>query len=340
MAAPGTRHMIFFWEFINSLQAGTVASAEADATTYFNTVKARYPTAELYAVNLVPFGSAATGNWTDANRVTINNWLAANYVSLGLTGVLDFASMTEFSNPADALNFNDDKLHIATHGNKILAKKIADTYFPGAWVELATSLAGLYLASDVTAGLASSPWPMVLSDHSATLSRTSNVANAPATWNTTRSIVARSSGKYYFEIKIAAVQNANLALIGLANAAATQATYPGGSGISCGLLNNGRFLSGMTAGVAFTPPTPGAGDTLGLAVDFAAGKVWLAQNGTWRDAGDPVAGTNALVTFTAGTSLYAAMGHWHFFSGGLKFQLDSAKQTYAAPTGYTAWGTS
>ena len=42
-------------------------------------------------------------------------------------------------------------------------------------------------------------------------------------------------------------------------------------------------------------------DVIGIAVDFAAGKIWFAKNNTWLQSGDPANGTSPASTFTVGT---------------------------------------
>jgi hypothetical protein len=85
-----------------------------------------------------------------------------------------------------------------------------------------------------------------------------------------------------------------------------------------------------------------ANDTVAFAIDFSAGKLWVAKNNTWVGSGDPAAGTNASATFTPGTvgALYPAISQYYKNLTGGRWTIKSTSdsQTYSPPSGFSAWG--
>lgn len=78
------------------------------------------------------------------------------------------------------------------------------------------------------------------------------------------------------------------------------------------------------------------GDVIQLAYD--AGKLWIGENNTWDNAGDPVAGTNA-----PWPTVYTAADMAFFFGSDAtgaewRIRLNNRKEdfTYTAPTGFNA----
>ncbi len=79
-----------------------------------------------------------------------------------------------------------------------------------------------------------------------------------------------------------------------------------------------------------------AGDVIGIAVDFDAGKIWFAKNNTWLQSGDPANGTSPSATFTVGTFTpsWCAGGASGDRTGAADFgQLGF---TYTPPTGFVS----
>jgi hypothetical protein len=122
-----------------------------------------------------------------------------------------------------------------------------------------------------------------LSDGNLTLSNTSTGA-------TTGTLATPSSGKWYFEIKFDSESAATTAQsVGVVKAEEAYITGTNGGGIyfftDGGLRIEGSDTSGW--GSAW-----GVGDTIGVAIDLDANKIWFAINNTWQASGNPSAGTN------------------------------------------------
>ena len=129
-------------------------------------------------------------------------------------------------------------------------------------------------------GLASTA---TLSDGNLTLSNTSTGA-------TTGTLATSSSGKWYFEIKFDSQSAATTAQsVGVVKAEEAYITGTSGGGIyfftDGGLRIEGSDTSGW--GSAW-----GVGDTIGVAIDLDANKIWFAIDNTWQASGDPSAGTD------------------------------------------------
>ena len=122
-----------------------------------------------------------------------------------------------------------------------------------------------------------------LSDGNLTLSNTSTGA-------TTCTLATPSSGKWYFEVKFDSQSAATTSqAVGVVKAEEAYITGTSGGGIyfftDGGLRIEGSDTGGW--GSAW-----GVGDTIGVAIDLDANKIWFAIDNTWQASGDPSAGTD------------------------------------------------
>lgn len=167
---------------------------------------------------------------------------------------------------------------------------------------------------------------------------------AAVAWKMLRATKSRSSGLLYFEIEcINTGASAVNYMIGLANAGASAASFPGDSAHSVGLNSGGVYLSaGFSAGSGARPAgVPTLGRTMKMAVNFTTGKGWLGYVGTgWLNAGDPVADTAPAFNFVPATvgALFPALGLYDNVSGWWRIKTTAVDQYEAPPSGFTQWG--
>ena len=110
-----------------------------------------------------------------------------------------------------------------------------------------------------------------------------------------------TSGKYYFEATIAAASGTSYPLVGSTSPPVSINSYI--EKTATGYQGYGYVFDGTKAtndtytafGAAYT-----AGDTVSVAVDIDAGKVWFAKNGTWQASGDPATGANSAFNIVSG----------------------------------------
>jgi len=167
------------------------------------------------------------------------------------------------------------------------------------------------------------------------------------------------SGKWYWEVR---VQGASTyPYIGITDQLLTN-RYAGGAGwgsyLSIAWRPNGAAVSSGSGLGTITKeniPSYGNGNILGFALDAAARKLWVAEDNTWADSGDPANGTgeNASWTLTRNVtpfiSGYQAQGdntHFNFgqdstFSGAISAggnadENDIGDFAYAPPAGFLA----
>ena len=159
-----------------------------------------------------------------------------------------------------------------------------------------------------------------------------------------------SEGKKYFEITQDVYSSASM-LVGLcqsfvdagANVVDIATTYLGSTTVGWGLLINDSavpadvnlYNSGLPTTIN-NAPLLSNGDVVGVAVDFDAGKAWYSFNGTWIGSGDPAAGTNPAFTFTANSSLVAAVSLYDDVAQATVNFGDAAFE-YTPPTGFDEW---
>jgi hypothetical protein len=156
-----------------------------------------------------------------------------------------------------------------------------------------------------------------------------------------RATLGRNAGKYYFEVRCVRTSgtDSNI-MVGIANASAplnTASGFPGGdaNGYGMYLLNGNKFNAG--AGSAYSSAWDG--DTIiGVAVDFTAGKIWIANENTYGGGGDPAAGTGEAFSGISGTFFPAASQlNLNVFQCIGRFNL--ASFTYSPPSGFLPWET-
>jgi hypothetical protein len=154
----------------------------------------------------------------------------------------------------------------------------------------------------------------------------------------------RSTGKYYYEISIDSyTTNRGNCLYGFMQNNMSPNNYPGATGDAGWVRGDMTVNPGKGLGVNITYSSTGVptgytvGTVLGFAIDFNAGKAWVAGNNTW--VGSPSAGTGPTWTFTVGSVLYP-MVSYDFLGGGIPqstFNLTAQQQVYAPPSGFSAF---
>ena len=172
-----------------------------------------------------------------------------------------------------------------------------------------------------------------------TLSEGNLDATTSSTWGTVRGTIGAASGKWYYEFT---VDGAGYTMVGVQSLDdSLPSTYLGlSSDGSYGYfgLNGTIYANGATLSPSYSTFT--TGDTIGVAWDADAGKIWFAKNGTWQGSGDPAAGTNALVTgipndvYTAGVSVQSSGG-----TPGGTANFGQRDFAYTPPTGFNALNT-
>jgi hypothetical protein len=192
------------------------------------------------------------------------------------------------------------------------------------------------IASAVTWNPADKSSRVTLSGGNLTARKT---AGTTSTWDMARATQGLSSGKRYFEVLCVRISgtDSNI-MVGIAKSTApldTASGFPGGdaNGYGMYLLNGNKFNAGSSS--AYSTAWDG-NTTIGVAVDFTAGKVWLANENTYGGGGNPSAGTGEAFSGLSGTFFPAAsMLNGNVFDCTGRFTL--ASFTYAPPSGFSAW---
>ena len=172
-----------------------------------------------------------------------------------------------------------------------------------------------------------------------TLSNGGLTVTAPTGGHSIRGTVSHTSGKVYVEFLCVASIGSD-EFQGVADATFNPAGLVGQSGQSGGANYTGYHVAGsFTANYTLGGVYPNSGDVVGIAVDFAAGSVWLAIRGTWAGSGNPATGASPLFSFVPATAgaLFPCLSPvdandvW-------TLQATAAAQKYAPPSGFTPWG--
>ena len=187
---------------------------------------------------------------------------------------------------------------------------------------------------------------MTLSNGGLTLT----VPSGAVAWRMVRNSISKTSGKLYLEVSTTS-GSTDTVHIGLASAGVNIGNYLGASNYSFGesLMYGSLFAStGFAVGSSsnmFKNPILST-DVVALAVDFTANKAWVAINNVWNDGGNPATGLNPIAAFTPATvgPLFFAMAFNTASSGASAkastvwtLRPTAASQTYAPPSGFSAW---
>jgi hypothetical protein len=159
-----------------------------------------------------------------------------------------------------------------------------------------------------------------------------------SSWTTVRATQGRNSGKRVFQVNNDVVTSNNDGLmVGLVTAATTLANFVGSTADSFGVHSiNGRcYNNGVQVGGDFLAQTVNAQRR--IAVDFAAGKIWVGLGNAWD--GNPAAGTGPHFTFTPGTTLFPAASGFRSpqqMTGYFRV-ADLPGSPYGNPAGFSDW---
>ena len=144
-----------------------------------------------------------------------------------------------------------------------------------------------------------------------------------------RATESRSSGKWYWEIKIDTLQEQ---CTGIGTSSALLSDYPGIDSNGYGYHKIGKKFhnnSLVNYGADYA-----AGDIIGVALDLDNGKIWFAKNNFWQASGDPVAGTNS--AFSGLSETFFPMHGGYGISDDATARFFTEHQTYSPPSGFTA----
>jgi len=159
-------------------------------------------------------------------------------------------------------------------------------------------------------------------------------AAGPNDWQTARSTIAMTSGKWYWEVT-PTFPSGQYVIIGVVNKDANLTSFVGSDANGWGfetytpaLYNNNAYTSYGTA--------PASGTVLGFAFDADTGKMWI-RNASGFFTGDPAAGTTPAMTAGAGEWYPAVSCYPTNVSNTCNFGQRAF--AYTPPTGFNALNT-
>lgn len=151
------------------------------------------------------------------------------------------------------------------------------------------------------------------------------------------------SGKWYFEVRIEPGHVVGAIGVRACDPGVSINQHGNHAGFWVMATDNGKYYNygdnSVDNGAYTSSATSAVGDVWGVAVDLSANKIWFSKNGVWW--GDPAAGTGNLSIGTPTSKGYfpaltfAATGNTFMTA-----RLKSGFTSYAAPSGFTAWGDS
>ena len=167
---------------------------------------------------------------------------------------------------------------------------------------------------------------------------TNNDLTAQSTYTNNKSVLAEQgvsidmflSKKWYWEIYIDNETGAGFIEIGIGPASLDVYAMLSGNSNTYHYKSNGNKCSSSSCtayGDTFTN-----GDTIGVALDMDAGKIWFSKNGVWQASGDPVAGTND--AYSGIDLAYTYVPACGLYDSGDKITVNFTSTTYTPPEGF------
>jgi lysophospholipase L1-like esterase len=287
---------------------------------------------------LLPRGDGVNGANGASGTSTFNIW--RNSVNTGIRAlvpahcdaVADFAAEPIMGLDATTLNLSYylDGLHMTDAGQNLLAEVLKPVLLS---LTVAPATVNSYLA-----------WNPADKASALVLSNSDYTAGGVAGFPSGRGVAGRDTGKRYIEFKFS---GSSQVMVGFVNKNVSLATYPTGSAApynntpsrSLALWFNGSspvVFTTFTPVNAFTSTAVTATSTVGMAVDFDAGKLWISLDGVYQSSGDPAAGTNPSYTFPANSLLYPVISS-NSVSAGVTLPTGPSDLLYTIPSGFSAF---
>jgi len=168
------------------------------------------------------------------------------------------------------------------------------------------------------------------------LTTTGTSPGGSGTHGKSKCVMARDSGKWYWEYKYEQSSYMKLDYFGISN---------GGASLSSALNGSGEYSIRASSGavacngsVLFYFSSIDVGDVVMVAVDLDVGRIWFGKNGTWLGAGNPGDAVSECSGITG--SIMPAISHFSKDSsniGKATVSLFSGSFVYPPPFGFSAY---
>jgi hypothetical protein len=158
-------------------------------------------------------------------------------------------------------------------------------------------------------------------------------------WKNVKSTFSMPSGKWYFEfVHTTSVQFTQVGVFKTSTALST-ATYFSVSSDGWSYSANYGELRNNDAIITSGISTATTSDTINVAVDIDAGKLWFGKNGTWFNSGNPATGADAAYTNLSG-AMSIAIAQYNL-GGNAVVSLNAGQRpfAYTPPAGFLALST-
>lgn len=272
------------WDFLNYDSRRTFGIGNAGGNPSVDAYIAEFHHIDGQALDPTSFGETKSGIW-------IPKQYSGSYGTNGF--YLDFSNSGSLG--ADS----------SGNSNNFTANNLASTdQMLDSPTQSYATLAANFAGGDMSLGKAT------LSEGSLKTSGTSSTRGSASTFV----VEDGSSIKYYWEVYLNTINTSNeFPRIGIVPVNYTSYWWAPGEASTAGF---GFRAYSATANFYNDNSTVftnnfSAGDIVGIAFDPSSRKVWISDNGSWLNSGDPAAGTGQIATLSAPTG-----GSWNILAGG------------------------
>lgn len=172
-----------------------------------------------------------------------------------------------------------------------------------------------------------------------TFSNTNNdtaaTTGSAGSWRSAKTVSSHSSGKFFVEHFIKALDGGHGIILGFGNSSTNTASFAGADGNSLGCQQQGSGQGGSWTSCA----TWSNGDTVDFEIDTTAKKLWMRINGAgWSGGGDPEAGTTPSATYTTSGAMFAVFsGQFNSSQADTDRIYTGTTPVYAPTASYSVW---
>lgn len=156
-----------------------------------------------------------------------------------------------------------------------------------------------------------------------------------SSYEKTRCTSGISSGKFYWELAIVTLANTGDIFLGIVESSVVMNNSTWATTGHVGCRGTGQAYNEGTPGPSLSSFS--SGDTIMVAYDRSAGKIWFGKNGVWLNSGDPAAGTNPVFSGAAATGTWYALFSTDNTSGEAKVTANfgGSAFAYTIPSGFS-----
>jgi len=213
-----------------------------------------------------------------------------------------------------------DASPLPEYNSLILSKRVPTTLGYPMYSDICPSLGQKWNLYDIANNI-------FLTDSDRTISKVIQI------WDSARAYNPKSTGKWYFEVKIIGSNNYAFAGVSTVNAPLNN-QYCGQNSNSWGFhtFNGQRYYNGTSS---LYGEVCIQNDVIGVAIDLDVHKIWWSKNGVWQGSGNPSTGLNAAYTNISSDPMFPTGSI--YINSSITICSSPIECSYSPPSSFSYW---